>query len=77
MAYRRTQRSSYGRGQRRSAFAGPGYRSSSRGRKRAPARRVSRQPQTVRIELVGMPANPISRSIPPSMAPKAPTKAKY
>lgn len=77
MAYRRSQRSGYGGRQRRSSFAGTGYRSGSRGRKRASTRRVSSRPQTVRIELVGMPANPISRSIPPSMAPKAPTKAKY
>lgn len=77
MAYRRFKRSGYGRGQRRSAFAGTRYRSGGGGRKRSTAGRVSRQPQTVRIEFVGMPANPISRSIPPSMVPKAPTKAKY
>lgn len=74
MAYRRTSRSGgYSRGRTTRTRA-----TYSRGRKRAgsSSRRVAARPQTLRIELVGVPANPISRSVPPSMV-KAPTKAKF
>jgi len=74
MAYAR-RRATRGYSRSRPARTRTGYTSARRRTGRSPARRSA--PQTVRIELVGMPANPISRGLPPSMAAKAPTKAKY
>lgn len=77
MAYR-TARGS-GRGYSRTrARVGParsGYRKAVRTGKRAPARRGNAQ--TLRIELVGMPANSVSRSLPAALKPVAPKKAKH
>lgn len=79
MAYRTASRSqrSYSRtsGTRRRP-SGSGYRKSVRTGKRASAR--GSRTQTVRIELVGMPASPISRSpFPQALKPVAPKKAKH
>lgn len=75
MAYTR-RRATRGYSRSRPARTRTGYTSARRRTGRSPVRRSS-APQTVRIELVGMPANPISRGLPPSMAPKAPKKANY
>jgi len=76
MAYRRSSRSWNTRGRTTRTRTGyTGRRQSAR--RSTTKRRVSSRPQTVRIELVGMPANPVSRSLPFALQPKAPTKAKY
>lgn len=79
MAYRtaRGARRSYSRTSARGRTSGSGYRKSVRTGKRAPAR--GSRTQTVRIELVGMPASPISRAMVPAalQKPVAPKKAKH
>lgn len=54
-----------------------GYAKTAR-RRTGTARSRAARPQTVRIELVGMPANPVSRSpFPQALKPVAPRKAKH
>lgn len=79
MAYRTARGAGrgYSRTRARSRPAGGGYRKAVRTGRRASASRSSR-PQTVRIELVGMPASPVSRSpFPQALKPVAPKKAKH
>lgn len=78
MAYRTARGAGrrYSRTRARSRPAGSGYRKSVRTGKRVSSR--GRGTQTVRIELVGMPASPVSRSpFPQALKPVAPKKAKH
>lgn len=79
MAYRSARGSGrgYSRTRTRTRSSGSGYRKSVRTGKRAPAR--GSRAQTVRIELVGMPASPVSRAMVPAalQKPVAPKKAKH
>lgn len=78
MAYRTARGAGrgYSRTRARVGPAGSGYRKSVRTGKRAAPR--GRSTQTVRIELVGMPASPVSRSpFPTALKPVAPRKAKH
>lgn len=78
MAYRTARGAGrrYSRTRARSRPAGGGYRKSVRTGKRVA--RGGRATQTVRIELVGMPASPVSRSpFPQALKPVAPKKAKH
>lgn len=76
MAYRtsRGSRGGYKRSGSRSYARSTGYRKAVRTGKRPRARGGA---QTLRIELVGMPANPVSRAIPAALKPVAPRKAKH
>ena len=76
MAYRYTNRNR-GYSQRRSTRTRSGYTRARRRTGKSVSRRSSSRPQTVRIELVGVPANPISRSVPPSLVAKPPRDAKF
>lgn len=80
MAYRTARGAGrgYSRTRARSRPARGGYRKAVRTGRRASASRSSRS-QTVRIELVGVPASPISRAMVPAalQKPVAPKKAKH
>lgn len=79
MAYRTASRArrSYSR-TRTPSRSGFGYARASRKRTGRVARttRTGRN-STVRIEIVGMPANAVARSIPAALKPVAPKKAKH
>lgn len=79
MAYRTYSRArrSYTR-TRAPSRAGARYARTARksGRSAARTTRTGRG-QTVRIEIVGMPANPVSRALPAALKPVAPKKAKH
>lgn len=79
MAYRTARGAGrgYSRTRARTRPAGSGYRKSVRTGRRPSSRRAG--PQTVRIELVGLPATPVSRAMVPAALskPVAPKKAKH